>query len=68
MRETASMKGIYATVLAVIILVPRPAFAQKTAKNPLQPVETDICQILSKPYAYNNKVVKVRGYLILGWE
>src|SRR5215475_3756384 len=68
MRETASMKGIYATVLAVIILVPRPACAQKTAKNPPQPVETDICQTLSKPYAYNNKIVKVRGYLTLVFE
>jgi hypothetical protein len=31
-------------------------------------METDICQIYSKPYAYNNKIVKVRGYLILGME
>ena len=31
-------------------------------------LETDICQFLSKPYAYNNKILRVRGYLSLNFE
>lgn len=62
------MKVVYTSVLAVISVVPHRACAQKIAENPPEPTETDICQILSKPYAYNNKIVKVRGYLILGPE
>ena len=64
----ASIRVVYTSVLAVISVVPHRACAQKIAENPPKPMETDICQILSKPYAYNNKIVKVRGYLILGRE
>lgn len=63
------MKIRYAAVLATLIFVPRLTCAHQTAKNPGQePAATDICQILSKPYAYRNQIVKVRGYLSLSWE
>ena len=63
------MKLIYAPLLAVLSIVTPLCSAQTTIKNPLQDViHTDICQILSKPYAYNNKIVRVRGHLSLNWE
>ena len=63
------MCAICVPVLAFLSLMPHATCAQKTGKNPPQePKSTDIFQILSKPYAYNNTIVKVRGYMDVGWE
>lgn len=60
---------VHAPVLAVLSLLPSTTCAQKVAKNPAQePKETDICQILSKPYPYNNTIVKIRAYMETSWE
>lgn len=62
------MYAIYVPVLAFLSFLPLATCAQNTGKNPQEPKSTDICQILSKPYAYNNTIVKVRGYMDVGWE
>jgi hypothetical protein len=63
------MKVIYVSLLTVLSLASPLCSTQTVAKSPAQePIETDICELLSKPYAYNGEIVKVRGYLSLNFE
>lgn len=58
------MAGIHASILVTLSLAAQLAYAQKTTKNPVSElVETTVCKILSDPSAYNDRIVKVRGYV-----
>jgi len=63
------MKGIHASILLILSLAAQLAYGQKTTKNPPQkPVAATICKILDDPSAYNNRIVKVRGYVAASSE
>jgi hypothetical protein len=58
------MKCIHALILLLLSLATQLAYGQRTTKNPAQEsLETTVCQILSDPSTYNNRIVKVRGYV-----
>jgi hypothetical protein len=58
------MKRMNASILLALGLATPLAYGQKATKNPPQtPLESTICKILSDPSAYNNRLVKVRGYV-----
>jgi hypothetical protein len=58
------MKRIHTSILLALSLAAPLAYGQKATNNPLQkPVETTVCKILGDPSAYNNRLVKVRGYV-----
>lgn len=58
------MTGFHASVVLIFSVAAQPACGQKTTRNPVrEPVETTVCKILSDPSAYNNRIVKVRGYV-----
>jgi hypothetical protein len=63
------MKCIHVSILLLLSLAAQLAYGQKTTKNPAQEsVETTTCKILSDPSTYNNRIVKVRGYVDAGSE
>jgi hypothetical protein len=63
-QPTTNMTGIHASILLILSLAAQLAYGQKTTKNPARvPVETSVCKILSDPSAYNNRIVKVQGYV-----
>ena len=62
-QTAANMKCINAPILLLLSLTAQFAYGQKTTKNPAQaPAETTVCKILRDPSAFNNRIVKVRGY------
>lgn len=63
------MKAIHFFILLIPGLAVLPAYGQKTINNLHQaPVETTVCKIIGDPSAYNNKLVKVRGYVLANFE
>ena len=50
-------------VLFPILLVPLAHGQKATNKRAQIPVETSVCKIVDDPSAFNNKLVKVRGYV-----
>lgn len=55
----------YCTILLLALsLAPVPAYSQKPSGAPeRKPVETSVCKIFENPSLYNNRLVKVRGYV-----
>jgi len=57
------MKTFRSSILLILGIAVSLANGQKNAKKPPQgPLETTVCKVLGDPAAYNNKLVKVRGY------
>ena len=57
------MKTFRSSILLILGIAVSLANGQKNAKKPPQgPLETTVCKVLGDPSAYNNKLVKVRGY------
>jgi hypothetical protein len=54
--------------LLSIALTPLARGQQATGKQPLTPTETTVCRIATEPFAYNNRLVKVRGYVRTNFE
>jgi hypothetical protein len=58
------MKRVHAPILIVLGIATPLACGQKAPGNPPpKPMETTVCKILDDPSAYNNRPVKVRGYV-----
>jgi len=58
------MKRIHASILLALGLATPLAYGQKATNNPPpKPLEATVCEILDNPSAYNNRRVKVRGYV-----
>src|SRR5258705_1563558 len=58
------MKSIRASILLALGLAAPLACGQKATNNlPQKPLEATVCKILDDPSAYNNRLVKVRGYV-----
>ena len=56
-------------ILLLVFPMASQTYGQKaTNKRSLKPVETTVCRILDDPTAYNNKLVKVRGYVSGSFE
>jgi hypothetical protein len=54
--------------LLPILIVPTP-YTQKASGNSQQkPVEATVCQVLKDPFAYNNKLVRIRGSVNVNFE
>lgn len=63
------MKALHPIALLLPILMVPLAYAQKAANKAAQtPVEVGVCKIADNPSAYNNKLVKVRGYVSGNFE
>ena len=58
------MKTLHSSFLLILGFAVPLAYGQKNTKK-LQPgpLETTVCEILDDPSAYNNRLVKVRGYV-----
>lgn len=57
------MKTLCLSILLTLGIVASLANGQKNRKKPQPgPVETTVCNVLGDPSAYNNRLVKVRGY------
>lgn len=55
-------------LLLPILMVPLAHGQKVTNKRAQNPVETSVCKIVDDPSAYNNKLVKVRGYVEASFE
>jgi hypothetical protein len=63
------MKALHPIALLLPILVVPLAYGQKAANKAAQtPIEASVCKIGDDPSAYNNKLVKVRGYVSGNFE
>ena len=57
------MKTLRSSILLTLGIAASLANGQKNTKKPQPgPVETTVCNVLGDPSAYNNRLVKVRGY------
>ena len=54
--------------LLAILSIPLARGQQAASKQPQAPIETSVCQIVNEPSTYNNKLVKVRGYVRANFE
>jgi len=63
------MKPLCVSLLLLIIPTIPVAYGQKSPTNSKQiPIATTVCKILEDPSTYNNKLVKVRGYVQASFE
>jgi hypothetical protein len=63
------MKALHPIALLLLILMVPLAYGQKAANKTAQtPIEVSVCKIVDDPTAYNNKLVKVRGYVSGNFE
>lgn len=54
---------------ALLFAAALPAVGQVTErKTQVEPVETSVCSVLKDPGSFNNKLVKIRGYVIANFE
>lgn len=51
-----------------ILTIPLARGQQSAGKQPQAPIETSVCKIANEPSTYNNKLVKVRGYVCANLE
>ena len=51
-----------------VLVPPLVRDQQAASKQPQAPIETSVCQIVNEPSTYNNKLVKVRGYVRANFE
>jgi hypothetical protein len=67
--EIDRMKTSRLTFGRLAFLIVPLARGQRTAsEQPLAPIETSVCKIMNEPSTYNNKLVKVRGYVRANFE
>ena len=58
------MKALRSSILLILGIAVPLANGQKNTKKPQPgPVETTVCKVLGDPSGYNNKLVKVRGWV-----
>jgi len=58
------MKALHSSILLILGIAVPLANGQKNTKKPQPgPVETTVCKVLGDPSGYNNKLVKVRGWV-----
>ena len=58
------MKILYSSILLILGIAVPLASGQKNTKKPQpEPVETTVCKVLGDPFGYNNRLVKVRGWV-----
>jgi hypothetical protein len=63
-REIESVKTPLLIVVLFLPIIVAVAYGQAAVSKQAQiPIETDICKIMDRPWVYNNKVVKIRGYV-----
>ena len=64
LRGAGKLKTARLSILLVLGLGISPPYGQKAAVAPRKgPVETSVCKIFENPSLYNNRLVKVRGYV-----
>jgi hypothetical protein len=51
-----------------ILIIPRASGQQAASKQLPTPIETSVCKIVNEPSTYNNRLVKVRGYVRANFE
>jgi hypothetical protein len=54
--------------LLPLLIIPLASGQQVKSKQPQTPVETSVCRIVDDPSLYNNKLVKVRGFVRASFE
>jgi hypothetical protein len=54
--------------LLAILIIPLARGQQAASKQPQAPIETSVCKIINEPSTYNNKLMKVRGYVRANFE
>ena len=63
------MKDSHLTLgLLPILIIPLAHGQQVKSKQPQTPIETSVCKIVNSPPTYNNKLVKVRGFVRASFE
>lgn len=63
------MKPVCTILLLFPLFMFSLAYGQEATKKSLQaPIETSVCKIVNDPSAFNNKLVKVRGYVSGNFE
>jgi len=68
-REIERVKTRLPIVVLFLPLIVAVAYGQDAASKQAQiPIETDICKIMDRPWVYNNKLVKIRGYVETSFE
>jgi hypothetical protein len=68
-READRMQSLRLIALLLSILMVPLAYGQEATNKPAQtPTETTVCKIVDDPSAYNNKLVRVRGYVSGNFE
>jgi hypothetical protein len=68
-KELSPLKLSYSFIpLFLVFFTPR-SHEQANSKNAApKPIETTVCKIMENPSAFNNKLVKVRGYVSVSFE
>src|SRR5215470_19036421 len=62
--ENPQMKILHSSILLILGFAFPLANGQKNTKKPHPgPVETTVCEVLGDPSGYNNRLVKVRGWV-----
>src|ERR1700722_13383999 len=68
-REIDGMKTSQLILgLFSILIIPRASGQQAASKQLPTPIETSVCKIVNEPSTYNNRLVKVRGYVRANFE
>jgi hypothetical protein len=69
-RGAASRMNPYSVFLSLVLAFVVPmAHGQGDSKNAQpKPIETTVCKIMENPSAFNNKLVKVRGFVSVSFE
>jgi hypothetical protein len=68
-REIGRMKTSQLILgLLSIVATPLARGQQTTGKRPPAPIETTVCRNANEPSTYNNRLVKVRGYVRANFE
>lgn len=58
-----------ASLTLFILLLSRSTLAQTTpSAKQVDPISTTVCDVLEDPFAFNNKLVEVRGYVTVSFE
>jgi|SRR5690349_12472750 len=63
------MKYFYKFIFLLLVLSAPTTYAQNDSKSGQpKPIETTVCKIMEAPSNFNNKLVKVRGYVSVSFE
>jgi hypothetical protein len=68
-KELSPLKLSYSFIPLFLIFFTPTSREQADSKNaPPKPIETTVCKIMENPSAFNNKLVKIRGYVSVSFE